>query len=156
MLDKHTIYIYMSYCSSFSPLTLDGNLKTTPWNSQLVSRFPAGFAPSPSSYSSPVLLSHISLLGEKPNLLCCSHTNLIPHSAITVLLIFHSLHQVANVCCNRKSKRGMKSITPAMRGSRALINDPVHSQARLLYDRSLWGPFITDDMMPDDALLQQL
>lgn len=50
----------------------------------------------------------------------------------------------------------MKRITPAMRGSRALINDPVqtvyNSQARLLDDGSFRRPFIAEDMMPDDVL----
>lgn len=46
-----------------------------------------------------------------------------------------------------------------MRKSRALINDPVQIMNRerpeLLNDSSFWGPFITEDMMPDDALFQQ-
>lgn len=53
----------------------------------------------------------------------------------------------------------MRSVTPAMRGSRALINDPVQIVYRVMLglfnDSSFWGPFITEDMMPDDALLQQ-
>lgn len=42
-----------------------------------------------------------------------------------------------------------------MRESCALINDPVQSQARLFDHSSSWGSFMTEDMIPEDALFQQ-
>lgn len=131
MLEKKYIYMLLF---RFFPLNLRGwfrsNIKKQP-----VSRFLAGFTPSPSSYSSPVLPCHLFYWCAARFLMLQLYksTHLTPHTRITCTSHFPLfVLSVCLKCCDIKLQRGMKSITPAMRGSHTLINDPVqivYSQA---------------------------
>ena len=100
-----------------------------------MSWFPAGFTPSPSSYISPVLLWHIShfLVSSQISNVAVVQTYPSYSSLHYYLCLSPSLHKVAELCCDRKLKRGMKSITPAMRGkpysNKCYCTDRVQSQA---------------------------
>lgn len=157
LLGKNTTYMLLL---KFLFLDLRGRLKTASWISQWADSLQASLqvlqATAALSSSGIFLTSwyaakSLMLQSYKP-------TDLIPHFTITCASPLLCI-KWRNCAVIENWNEAWKASHLQCGGSRTLINDTAQIVYRvrqgLLYDSSFWRPFITEDMMPDDALLQQ-